>query len=165
MRKLCGVVGAGHVPVRLPDRKSPRQRVHQHPPAFLTGPSAGAAYPDEFAVWQREIYPDVAPLESRRPPAEVFAASLALAQAADGWRVLVADPDAMTFQALVLTPLFRFEDDVVVRVRAAQSRPDTLTVVDARSRSRYSAGDRGANANRLRDFFATLEETLAAHAR
>ena len=52
------------------------------------------------------------------------------------------------------THVFRFVDDVVIRVRADR----TATVVDVRSKSRDGRGDLGANAARIRAFVAAMED-------
>ena len=58
------------------------------------------------------------------------------------------DAGGRTFEAEDETPMFRFVDDVVVRVR-----PDGATaVIDIRSTSRVGVGDMGANADRIRRF-------------
>lgn len=48
---------------------------------------------------------------------------------------------------------FRFKDDVVIRVRAA----DGGTVVDVRSVSRVGQGDLGANAARITDILDRIQ--------
>jgi uncharacterized protein (DUF1499 family) len=123
------------------------------PPVFISGPAAGQAPPAQFAAWQRDAYPDLAPLvlpvEMTVARARVHAAVTAMPD----WTLQAEDDENGTVQALAHTRLFRFEDDVVVRVRAegAASR------IDVRSRSRFGGGDRGANAARIRAFLATVE--------
>jgi uncharacterized protein (DUF1499 family) len=70
-----------------------------------------------------------------------------------GWTVIERDPERLRFEAYEITSFFHFVDDVVVRVRASGSG----SVVDVRSKSRKGKGDLGANAARIRRFFAELE--------
>ena len=129
----------------------------------------------ELTRTQRDAYPDIQPVETPRPPFEVFAASLRVIEEL-GWDIVattgaVADgddrvaagdtrgrePDRL-IEATESTSWFGFKDDVVVRVR--QSGEGTR--VDLRSVSRVGVGDLGANANRIRAFVRALESTLAS---
>jgi uncharacterized protein (DUF1499 family) len=106
------------------------------------------SYPGEaFARAQRFGYPDLAPIRVAGAPDEVYRRCLTVAQDL-GWKLTVEDPATGVFEAIDVTRVFRFVDDVVVRVRAA----DEGTVVDVRSRSRDGKGDIGANATRIRAF-------------
>jgi uncharacterized protein (DUF1499 family) len=57
-----------------------------------------------------------------------------------------ADPASGTVEAMETSRIFRFVDDVVVRVRPT----DHGSVVDVRSKSRDGKSDLGANAARIR---------------
>jgi len=123
------------------------------PPVFTTGPAAGEGYPEEFAGWQRDSYPDLAPLRVAAPPDEVFARALKTARSMPRWEIVQQDPQAGIIEAVAVTRLFRFRDDVVIRVR-----PDgTGSRLDVRSRSRVGRGDLGTNHARIRAFLAALE--------
>jgi uncharacterized protein (DUF1499 family) len=115
------------------------------PPAFVD-PARG--YPGaEFAQAQRAAYPDLAPILLGRSPDEAFAAALAAAEQL-GWKVVRQDAEEGTFEATDTTAVFRFVDDVAVRVR-----PDPQGArIDVRSKSRDGKGDLGANAARIRAF-------------
>jgi uncharacterized protein (DUF1499 family) len=122
------------------------------PPQFsaLThdGPNAGRdmSYPGEsFATPQRAAYPDLGPIAMAGPPADTFAA-VNTAIESFGWRIVAADAGAGVIEATDTSRIFRFVDDVVVRIRAdgGGSR------VDVRSKSREGKGDLGANAKRIR---------------
>jgi uncharacterized protein (DUF1499 family) len=115
------------------------------PPAFA---SPGRPYPgEEFAAAQRVAYPDLAPIRLASPPDAAFAASLAAAQGL-GWEIVREDSVAGVIEATDTTRVFRFVDDVAIRVR-----PDGPgSKVDVRSKSRYGRGDLGANAARIRAF-------------
>ncbi len=64
------------------------------------------------------------------------------------------------FEAVEVTRIFRFVDDIVVRVR--MSPGGNGSVVDVRSKSRDGRGDLGANAARIRAFAAALHEAAVA---
>lgn len=64
--------------------------------------------------------------------------------------------DQATIDVLAPTPVFRFVDDVTVRIRATTEG----TRVDVRSASRSGLHDLGQNARRIRSFFAELDLAL-----
>jgi uncharacterized protein (DUF1499 family) len=115
------------------------------PPAFS---DPGKSYPGaEFAEAQRAAYADLVPIPFEGPPEAAFAASLAVAQDL-GWEIARQDAAGGTFEATDTTVIFRFVDDICVRVR-----PDAGGAkVDLRSKSRDGKGDLGANAARIRAF-------------
>ena len=128
------------------------------PPQFSAllraGPNADRdmAYPGEsFAAQQRVGYPDLAPIERPTPVADsVLAAKTAME--GFGWEVVRADAEAGAIEATDTSRVWRFVDDIVVRVRP---RPDG-SVVDVRSKSREGRGDLGANAARIRQLAEAL---------
>lgn len=130
----------------------------ERPPSFAPASAVPAygdddmLYPDEFVPIVREAYPDLAPIETSLPPADAYARALATARAL-GWEISWQAPDAGRFDATDTTRIFRFVDDVTVRVEptAKGSR------IDLRSRSRVGKGDIGANAARIRRFVAAFE--------
>lgn len=125
----------------------------QDPPVFAAAGRA-LAYPGEdFARQQRAAYPDLAPLELPVPPAEALARAERAARAL-GWTRVASDPAAGTLEAQDVTRIFRFVDDVVIRVRPAPGGAGSR--VDVRSKSRDGRGDLGANAARIRAFQAAL---------
>ena len=86
------------------------------------------------------------------PPADAFLRALRVAESL-GWEVAAKDGGAGAFYARDVSALFRFVDDVVVRVR-----PDGLgSIVDVRSKSRDGRSDLGANADRIRAFQAAFD--------
>jgi uncharacterized protein (DUF1499 family) len=96
-----------------------------------------------------------------RPP--IFAAQAKAAQDAVvkamrslGWRE-IQETDG-EIRALVVSALFRFRDDVSVRVQATEQG----TVLHARSASRVGKGDLGANARHLQALFAQVERLIGA---
>jgi uncharacterized protein (DUF1499 family) len=122
------------------------------PPQFValahdaTNASRDMSYPGEtFASQQRAGYPDLAPITVDRPPDEVLA-KVKSAIDGFGWKVVSLDPRAGQIEATDTSHIFRFVDDIVVRVRPQ----DGGTRVDMRSKSRVGRGDVGANAARIR---------------
>lgn len=106
------------------------------------------AFPTEFADVIREAYPDIQRYPIRNPPGEVFDRALKTA-AEMGWQDISADGKTRIIEAVDESYIFRFKDDIVIRV----SEADVGSVVDMRSRSRDGKGDMGANAERIRAFF------------
>jgi uncharacterized protein (DUF1499 family) len=109
----------------------------------------------EFAQKQREAYPEITPLALAAPPAEAFARVRATAARMSGWVVVREDATAFELEANATTELFRFVDDVSIRVRAEAGG----SRVDVRSRSRLGRADFGANAARIREFMRQLERS------
>lgn len=110
------------------------------------------SYPADFVPIVQESYPDLAPLRVADAPMAAFARAEIAAEGL-GWEVVARDGDALAFYARDETGLFRFVDDVVVRVRpdGAGSR------IDVRSKSRDGRGDMGTNARRIRALLSAIE--------
>jgi uncharacterized protein (DUF1499 family) len=123
----------------------------EDPPVFWFT-ATPSDYPAENAGPQRAAYPDVRPLDLPVSADEAFAAALALVEER-GWEVLSADPAESQIEAIATSRLFRFEDEVAIRV----SETDTGARIDMRSRSRLGQIDRGANARRIEAYLADLE--------
>ena len=110
------------------------------------------SYPGEqFAVEQRKAYPDLATLQSAKTPQVLFQDTMAAAKAL-GWTVHASDEANGRLEATEASKVFRFIDDIVVRIRPSGSGSE----LDIRSKSRDGKGDVGANAARIRRFFAEL---------
>lgn len=125
------------------------------PPAF--GAAIDAAYPGRAtAAAQQQAYPDLQPVYLNAPAGAVFAAARAVTTES-GWQVVAADEVAGHLEATAKSAWLRLEADVVVRIQPGRE----LTRLDVRSRSRTGAGDRGANARRVRDFVQAVQERLA----
>jgi hypothetical protein len=72
-----------------------------------------------------------------------------------GWEIAAVRPDEGRLEAVDTVSLFRFKDDVVVRV---QPGPGGLTSqIDVRSVSRVGRSDLGVNAKRIRGFLKDLK--------
>lgn len=109
----------------------------------------------EIALQQKKAYPEIGTLIFTQPPGQIFPHALAVAKAM-GWKIVSADEAEGRIEATDTTGWFGFKDDVVIRVRAAQSG----TAVDIRSVSRVGRSDVGANAARIRAFSEQLSERL-----
>ncbi|MBW2363254.1 MAG: DUF1499 domain-containing protein [Deltaproteobacteria bacterium] len=125
-----------------------------HPDTVRTDPAGrDMTYPDGFAEQVRGAYPDLAPLDLAVAPSEAFALALGTARA-QGWQITHQSEPLGSFDATDTTRIFRFVDDITVRVlpQGEGSR------IDVRSKSRDGRGDLGANANRIRVYTAELRE-------
>jgi uncharacterized protein (DUF1499 family) len=109
-------------------------------------------YPANFASQQQKAYPDIRPAMLKMPANEAFIVALRLAQGTRGWRVHAADPAEDRIEAVAKTFWFGFEDDVVIRVTAA----DGGSRVDVRSTGRLSRREGGTNAKRVQAFLKKL---------
>jgi uncharacterized protein (DUF1499 family) len=102
-------------------------------------------------------YPDIQPRTYQKPKAEVFDAALHVVNRLPRWSLVGYDENQGEIQAESRTALWRFVDDVRVRVRSREGG----TVVDVRSASRVGRGDFGQNARRIRGFLEELDRQLA----
>jgi fatty-acyl-CoA synthase len=105
----------------------------------------------------QEAYPQLRPLVTAADRQRLFGALQNEARER-GWRIVTSDPAAGRLEAVAETFWFGFQDDVVIRVRPAQT-PGSL-IVDARSTSRVGLSDLGANAKRLTDYLHSVEQEL-----
>ncbi len=69
------------------------------------------------------------------------------------WELVEVDPQQRALHAVVSTPLFKFKDDVEVRL-VPERRGTELHI---RSASRLGVGDLGANTRHILNLLATLE--------
>lgn len=146
----------------------------ENPPQFSSAAEAASGgapkgpvpLPEEFKAQIKKAYPGLRPLEVADEDfseTKVFAALERLARARPGWEVTFVDAGAAvsTLQGVATTPLLRFKDDFVFRVKKGKDT-EKFVVVDGRSRSRLGRGDLGANAARIESFFADLKRELDA---
>jgi uncharacterized protein (DUF1499 family) len=131
-----------------------------NPPQFAKAATLDAnqgrdmKYPGaSFAAQQGAGYPDLAPLRLPVPPDQAFQRVEAAAKQMPNWEILRTDATAHTLEGVATSSLFRFKDDFVVEVRPQ----DGGSVVEMRSKSRDGKGDIGANAARIKAFFAKLQ--------
>ena len=72
-----------------------------------------------------------------------------------GWDIIDLNAPKHRLKAVVTTPLFKFKDDVEIRLTLAAD--DSGTEVHIRSSSRVGRADFGANTRHILDLLATLE--------
>ncbi len=166
---LMGVamgVAAAYVPISWRVAADTLPRINDistdttQPPPFVAlraqrgGAGNGAGYPGETAAAaQRTGYPDIRPLILKEPPADVFARADRVARALN-WDIVASDVAQGRLEGVATTTWFGFKDDIVVRITAVTGG----TRVDIRSRSRVGISDLGANAARIREFLARLQQ-------
>ncbi len=114
------------------------------------------SFPERFAPIIETSYPSLEPLRTKQPPDEAFAAVRELAEA-QGWEHLTADGGNHRLEATAASRVFRFKDDVVIRVEAAE---DGGSRIDMRSKSRDGRSDFGVNAARIKQFLGQLQQRL-----
>jgi hypothetical protein len=127
-----------------------------HPPVYWLRPPKHPIY--DAAKYQektRRGYPDLKNLTVAQPPDALFQRVVGLVRAR-GWRTAGQDDTARRIQAIAITKLMRFRDDILIEVRAGSGAG--TSEVAMRSKSRLGKGDYGANANRIRAFFADLQK-------
>jgi uncharacterized protein (DUF1499 family) len=107
----------------------------------------------------RNAYADVRTVRIPQPMAEVIGKAERIAKTR-GWDIAIADPTNGRLEATDTITLFRFKDDIVLRVRSTED--GSGSVVDMRSVSRVGDSDRGSNARRIREFLADLSGTVSA---
>jgi uncharacterized protein (DUF1499 family) len=123
----------------------------EDPPLF-SATDRDMSYPAErFAPQQRAAYPDLEPIRVSSPPDRALQLARETAESL-GWEIVSVDSGAGRLEARQVSRIFRFVDDVVVRVRPMPAG----AVIDVRSRSRDGRGDLGVNARRIRAFTAEL---------
>ena len=96
-------------------------------------------------------YADLAPIRVGSPPDKALELAEQTARKL-GWEIVEVDPSQGRLEARETSGIFRFVDDVVVRVRPRGAG----ALVDVRSKSRDGRGDLGANAARIRAFAAEI---------
>ncbi len=111
-------------------------------PDVAAGPGAGG--PD-FSEMQRAAYKEIGPLLLPEPRQPVFERALVVARGMPDWEITGVHEAQGTIYAVAKSRLFKFRDDVVIRIRAAGKG----SRLDVRSRSRVGRGDMGANAARI----------------
>ena len=76
-----------------------------------------------------------------------------------GWEVVGEDPEVHELQAVVTTKIFRFKDDVAIRVEPDGAKGSVLYV---RSSSRVGKGDLGANTRHIMNLETTVRAIAPA---
>ncbi len=107
----------------------------------------------------QQIYGDIRSVRVNQNVSAVIAKANRLAKAR-GWDVALSVPAEGRLEATATSALFRFKDDVVLRVRPTEDGKGSI--VDMRSISRVGQSDIGVNAKRVRSFLADLSGTVTA---
>lgn len=129
------------------------------PPQFVTaekerGEGANTlAIKEDFIAQQKAAYPDLQALRTVLSQEDAFTRALEIASSL-GWRVYYENRNTGIIEAVDITGIMAFKDDVVIRVRTDAAG----TKLDLRSVSRVGLGDLGANAERIRRFQAAFAE-------
>lgn len=115
---------------------------------------AGMDAKERWKVLHRSAYGDLKTVVLKLPVDKAVTLATEVARER-GWEIAVSKPDEGRLEATDTVSLFKFKDDVVVRV---QPGPGGLTSeVDVRSVSRVGKSDLGVNAQRIRGFLSDLQ--------
>lgn len=151
---INGIVkGAGHPPINDISTELVDPPQFEYAQTLPENEGRDMSFPEEFAEVVRKSYPEVQRLALKRPMEEVFSDAMNEANKL-GWKITATrvNPESSVFEAYEVSRLFKFRDDIVVRVTAAEGG----SVVDVRSKSRDGKGDLGANAARIKRFLDRL---------
>jgi uncharacterized protein (DUF1499 family) len=104
-------------------------------------------------------YPDLKPRDHAASVATVAHAAKAVIARMPAWTFVGAGqgPAGTEIQAVHTTRVWRFKDDVTIRI----TRPGGRTRVSVRSKSRVGAWDFGQNARNIREFLGALDRELS----
>lgn len=119
----------------------------------------GMSPQQRWVIIHQKEYGDIRSVRINEPVPSVIAKAERLAEAR-GWDVAVSSPEEGRLEATETSSLFRFKDDVVLRVRPSDTGDGSI--VDMRSVSRVGVSDLGANAKRVRSFLADLTGTVTS---
>lgn len=111
------------------------------------------SYPEAYKSDVQAKYEGLISLQLDLPARESFLLAQNVATTMPNWRVTRTDAAGMTLEGEDTSGVFQFTDDWVIRILPL----DGSAQVDMRSRSRVGKGDFGANAQRIRKFFAAVE--------
>ena len=146
---FAGLLAAGMIQNRLPWTEPPG--AGKRLTTYLNTHTAETVEGSPFAELRPRHYEHV-------PPARLFATVREAIGKLPSWRVVEQDPLHGSLHAVVTTPLWRFQDDVHIRVE-----PDPATdgaVLLIRSESRVGKGDLGTNTRHVLDLYAQLDATI-----
>ena len=146
---FAGLLAAGMVQNRLPWTESPGAR--KRLATYLNTHTAETVEGSPFPELRPRHYEHV-------PPAQLFATVQQAIGKLPHWHVVEQDAAHGALHAVVTTALWRFQDDVRIRVV-----PDPATagaVLLIRSESRVGKGDLGTNTRHLLDLYAQLDATI-----
>jgi len=125
-------------------------------------PRGTVDYPGTImATRQRNAYPDIEPLQIATTAQLAFEAARSVINKRK-WNVILDRPPQAgrrdgQIEAIALTPILGFREDVVIRVRGGADGAR----IDVRSASRYGGHDLGSNAARVRSLLEDIDDTAA----
>ena len=154
------IINTIRVPVRYPPIHDISTDTNA-PPAFvfLDDSRDGARNSLQYegpviAAQQHQAFPYIKPLITSLSVDKAYQQSILLAEKL-GWEIVYEDPNNLFFEATAYTPFFHFADDVIVRI----SNQSNASKIDIRSVSRIGRGDRGVNAQRIKQFMTDFKLT------
>jgi uncharacterized protein (DUF1499 family) len=104
-------------------------------------------YPPDFVEIVKDHYDYLESLHVDQHPTSAYEKAIATGQSL-GWEIVHQDPERLMINARETSFVFKFVDDIVIRVK-----PDgSGAILDLRSKSRDGQGDLGANAERIVEF-------------
>lgn len=113
--------------------------------------------------WTRlhqEAYPTIRSVRIDMRVGDVIAKAERLAKDR-GWEIASSVAEQGRLEATETSSIFRFKDDVVLRVRPTENGAGSI--IDMRSVSRVGVSDLGANAKRVESFLSDLSGTTTAN--
>jgi uncharacterized protein (DUF1499 family) len=102
-------------------------------------------------------YPEILPRVYVAKPERVFDASMHAVNGLPRWSLRAYRPETGELHAEARTRIFRFVDDLTIRIEPRQEG----SWVHVRSASRIGKGDFGQNARNIRAFFDELDRQMA----
>lgn len=111
-----------------------------------------------WRVWHEEAYADIQPILVPVSVPDAVAAAEQLVTDR-GWELAIADPASGRVEATATVSIYRFKDDVVLRI--TPNPEGEGSVVNMRSVSRVGTSDLGVNGDRVRAFLADLAVATA----
>jgi uncharacterized protein (DUF1499 family) len=113
-------------------------------------------YPPAFADLQKRGYPELQPLHSDLPAAQVFELVQAMALEMSRWEIAAVESTRLQLEAIAGTR-FLLKEDVVIQVRAESAGCS----IHMRCKSRVGWGVLGMQAHRIARFMRKLKAKLA----
>jgi uncharacterized protein (DUF1499 family) len=125
----------------------------------LTAAWLALAFPhvNDVETGRSPDYPDLKPREYAADGEAVSKAAMAAVESL-GWTYVGSGrgPGGREVKAIARTRVFRFPNDVTVKIRTEKGR----TAVSVRSTSQFGKWDFGQNARNIRAFFASLDRQV-----
>ena len=104
-------------------------------------------------------YPEIQPHYYSTSPDRIYEEALAAVDDLESWTVVSSESATFEIEAERTTRVFRFVDDVTIRVEPVT---EFVSQVYVRSASRVGRSDLGQNARNIEEFFVELDQRLGA---